>query len=122
MVWGGATEGWGLLGGILAVIEFGPLNFWTNSYSGAGLTAAAGCLVVGALPRVRTGFRTRDALLLGAGVGLHLLLRPYETIFLSAVALLCLGPLVRKGIAKPLGVAALAMIPAVLFLVVQNKQ
>jgi len=29
------TPGWALTGGCLAVIEFGPLNRWTNTYSAA---------------------------------------------------------------------------------------
>ncbi len=47
------TPVWALAGGVLSVIEFGPLNGWTNSYTGGSLAAAAGCLVFGALPRLR---------------------------------------------------------------------
>ena len=47
------TPLWSLVGGLLAVIEFGPLNPWMNNYWGGSLAAAAGCLVFGALPRVR---------------------------------------------------------------------
>ena len=52
-----------LFGGLLAVIEFGPLNQWMNSYWGGSLTATAGCLVFGALPRLWTNARVRDGLL-----------------------------------------------------------
>ena len=61
-----------LLGGLLAVMEFGPLNQWMNSYWGGSLTAAAGCLVFGALPRLRTGWRLRDGVILGVGMAIHL--------------------------------------------------
>ncbi len=44
------AKSWALLGGALAVMEFGPLNQWTNNYWGGSLSAAAGCLVFGALP------------------------------------------------------------------------
>ena len=64
MLRGWTTPGWALVGGILAVCEFGPLNSWTNSYWGGSLAAAAGCLVFGALPRIRTYGRTYDAALL----------------------------------------------------------
>src|SRR5579884_552668 len=58
---GWTTPEWALIGGALAVIEFGPLSAWTNTYWGGSLTACAGCLVVGALPRLRTRYRARDA-------------------------------------------------------------
>jgi hypothetical protein len=54
MLRGWTTPGWALLGGMLAVIEFGPLSSWMNSYWGGSLAAVAGCLVFGALPRVRS--------------------------------------------------------------------
>src|ERR1022692_3625703 len=78
MLRGWTTPGWALAGGLLAVMEFGPLNQWTNSYWGGALPAAAGCLVFGALPRLRRGGGLRDAALLGAGLAIHLLTRPYE--------------------------------------------
>ena len=52
MLRGWTTPGWALLGGVLAVIEFGPLNQWMNNYWGGAVPAAAGCLVFGALPRL----------------------------------------------------------------------
>ena len=42
MLRGWTTPGWALLGGILAIFEFGPLNQWTNTYWGGGYSAAAG--------------------------------------------------------------------------------
>src|SRR5580693_9096568 len=64
MLRGWTTPGWALFGGMLAVFEFGPLNQWTNTYWGGALSAAAGCLVFGALPRLRNGGRLRDGMLL----------------------------------------------------------
>ncbi|MGH9664906.1 MAG: hypothetical protein ACRD9L_10825, partial [Bryobacteraceae bacterium] len=46
------TPGWALVGGLLAVMQFGPLNQWMNSYWGGAVSAAAGCLVFGAAPRL----------------------------------------------------------------------
>src|SRR5262249_27576027 len=40
--WVGAQ--WALVGGVLAIITFGPLNSWMNSYWGGSFAAAAGCL------------------------------------------------------------------------------
>ena len=106
MLRGWTTPLWALLGGLFAVIEFGPLNQWMNDYWGGSLTAVAGCLVFGALPRLRTGLhvprqapRERDAVLLGLGLAIHLLTRPYESIFLFAAVAIYLMP----GLAQPRG-------------------
>src|SRR5262249_38080432 len=92
MLRGWTTPGWALTGGILAVMAFGPLGQWMNSYWGGALAAAAGCLVFGALPRMRESYRRRDALLLGTGLAIHLLTRPYESVFLIAGVLLYFRP------------------------------
>ena len=72
---------WALAGGVLAAVEFGPLSPWMNTYWGGAVSGVAGCLVFGALPRLRGGVadkkrRTRDAVLLGVGLGLQLLDAP----------------------------------------------
>jgi hypothetical protein len=125
MLRGWTTPGGALLGGVLAVIEFGPLSAWTNSYWGGGLAACAGCLVFGALPRLRAEGRARTAssmgALLGLGIGLHWLCRPYETIFLILSALLFLLPSWRS-LAKPALAAALVLLPAIGISLLQNKQ
>lgn len=96
MLRGWTSPGWALLGGALAVIEFGPLNQWTNSYWGGHVAAAAGCLTFGALPRLREQARWRDGLWLGLGMGLHLLTRPYESIFLFASVAFYFAPELRR--------------------------
>jgi hypothetical protein len=151
------TPGWALAGGVLAVIEFGPLNQWMNSYWGGAAAAAAGCLVFGALPRLIERARPRDAVLLSAGFGLHLLIRPYESIFLALSVLLFLAlvgrtlgprgsPWTRSSLGatgptgasaadqgvRPTGrwrlpaklalTAALALLPAIVLLLLQNRQ
>ncbi len=121
MLRGWTTPAWALVGGVLAVFEFGPLNQWTNSYWGGGYSAAAGCLVFGALPRLRREYRTRDAALLGLGLALHLLSRPYESIFLLLSVILFLLPDFRR-LAKPALVAALVCLPAIGIILEQNKQ
>ena len=121
MLRGWTTPGWALAGGLLAVIEFGPISSWTNSYWGGGYTAAAGCLVSGALPRLRQYWRTRDAALLGAGVGLHLLSRPFESVFLVISVGIFLAPEWKKA-RRSVVVAALVCLPAIAALLAQNKQ
>ncbi len=123
MLLGWTTPGWALLGGVLAVLEFGPLCPWMNNYWGGSLAAAAGCLVFGALPRLRTSARIRDGALLGLGLAIHWLTRPYETIFLAIAVLMFLAHLPRlRALAKPSLAAALVLIPAVGLSLVQNKQ
>jgi hypothetical protein len=74
---------WALLGGWIAIMQFGPLCLWTNSYWGGSLAATAGCLVFGALPRLRSPEATRrDALLLGIGFALHMMTRQFESVLL----------------------------------------
>src|SRR5271170_194366 len=63
------SPGWALVGGLLAVIEFGPLSQWMNSYWGGAGAACAGCLAFGALLRLRGSGRARYAMLLGLGIG-----------------------------------------------------
>ena len=121
MLRGWTTPGWALLGGVLAVLEFGPMNQWTNSYWGGGYTAAAGCLVFGALPRLRSEYRPRDAVLLGLGLGMHLLSRPFESVFLLAAVALFYLPDFRK-LARPALVAAIVCLPAIAIVFAQNKQ
>jgi hypothetical protein len=81
------TPNWAFAGGLLAVIEFGPLNPWMNSYWGGYLSGIAGCLVFGSLPRLCGKPRWQYGALLGLGVGLQTLTRPFEALIL-AVAML----------------------------------
>ena len=85
---GHSRAGWALVGGLLAGMEFGPLNQWMNTYWGGAVSATAGCLVFGALPRLRAHGRTRDAVLLGAGLGVQVLTRPFEATLLGLCVLL----------------------------------
>ncbi len=71
---------WALLGGFLAVAEFGPLCSWMNDYWGGFLSACAGCLVFGSLP----GLRQRSGLLYGLGIAIQWLTRPFECVLLVA--------------------------------------
>jgi hypothetical protein len=105
------SPGWALAGGFLAAIQFGPLSYWMNSYWGGAVSGIAGCLVFGALPR-------RSGLLLGLGLGLELLTRPYEfLLLLVGVAALAWWEKIRPRTAA---VAALAMLAAVALMLLHN--
>lgn len=121
MLRGWTTAGWALLGGVLAVCEFGPLNQWMNGYWGGALPAVAGCLVFGALPRIGTARWRGAAGAMGIGFAIHLLTRPYESIFLALSVLLYMLPRPRSTW-RPIAFAMLLALPAIGVMLVQNKQ
>lgn len=100
---------WALLGGLLAALQFGPLNQWMNSYWGGAVSAIAGCLVFGSLPR-------GNGVLLGLGLALQLLTRPFESVFLFLSVLLFGRVRVRVAIA-----AGLVLLPAIGLMLLQNR-
>ena len=121
MLRGWVTPRWALLGGLLAVAEFGPLCQWTNSYWGGGsVAAAAGCVVFGALPRIRVNGTPRDCMLLGVGFGVHLLTRQFESVFMLMAIMLFFAQR-PKSILRVGGYAALALIPVAMVILLQNR-
>ena len=116
---------WAFFGGLLAVIEVGPLNSWMNSYWGGSVSATAGCLVFGALPRLVTTARKRDAAFLGVGIGLHLLTRQFESVLLVLAVILFIlvvMPMRRLLTFRPqAAICLLAITPAFALTLLQNK-
>jgi hypothetical protein len=72
---------WALAGGLLAVIRLGTFSYWVDSYWGGTVAALGGALVLGAVPRVKQSRRIRDSVIMGMGMVLLALTRPYEGIF-----------------------------------------
>jgi hypothetical protein len=72
---------WALAGGLLAVVRLGSFSYWADSYWGGTVTALGGALVLGAIPRVKQHRRISDSVIMGTGMGLLALTRPYEGIF-----------------------------------------
>jgi hypothetical protein len=120
MLRGWTTAGWALVGGVLAALEFGPLGLWMNIYWGGAVSGIAGCLVCGALPRLRRAPTTRNAALLGAGLGLQLLTRPFEFVLLAIAAAVFLLPGWRRVLAA-LPIVVVTLLPAVSLTLAQNK-
>ena len=83
---------WALLGGVIAVLRLGVFSYWTNTYhAGGSLAALGGALILGGLPRLMRTARMRYAMLMGIGIAILVLTRPYEGI------LLCLPVGIRAG-------------------------
>ena len=93
---------WALLGGLLAVLRLGVFSYWTNTYHAAGsLAALGGALILGALPRLMRTSRYRYAMLIGIGIAILVLTRPYEGILLCLPVVFVLGRWMWKGKNRP---------------------
>jgi hypothetical protein len=91
---------WALLGGLLAVIRLGTFSYWANSYWGGAVAALGGALVLGAYPRVKSDLKILDSLLLGTGMVVLALSRPYEGFFFClpvVIALIAWGFKQKSG-------------------------
>jgi hypothetical protein len=75
---------WALFGGLLAMIRLATFSYWVDSYWGGTTAAIGGALVLGAFPRIKERPNIRDSVLLGLGIALVALTRPYEGIFYCA--------------------------------------
>jgi hypothetical protein len=136
MLRGWTTPSWALAGGIFAIFEFGPLNQWMNSYWGGSFAAAGGCLVFGALPRLRDlqlsgpQFKQRRIWMgacLGVGLGINLITRPYESIFLLVSVIAFLIPTLKTresilSIRSAMITTVLVVLPAIGVTLLQNKR
>ncbi len=113
-----------LAGGLLAVILCGPLTYWMNTYWGGSLAAVGGCLICGALGRLRAQARHRDALLLGLGLAIDWLTRPVETLLLALAAAVFLVVALRgrwRALARIGTVAMAALLPALALTLLQDR-
>jgi hypothetical protein len=110
---------WALCGGLLAVAMFGPLSRWTNDYFGGAASAIAGCLVFGALPRLRTQWNSRHALLLGCGLGVQILARPFESLLLDLVVGIAL--LIWRPPGRTLALVIAPLAAGALFMMLHNR-
>ncbi|HXM42737.1 MAG TPA: hypothetical protein VN924_15910 [Bryobacteraceae bacterium] len=88
-------QGWlppryALLGGLMAVAQWGIAGNWINSYMGGAVAAAAGALVLGAVPRLARRPTTGVAALAALGAVALANSRPYEGAVTAAGAAIAL--------------------------------
>ncbi len=88
-------QGWlapryALLGGLMAVAQWGIAGYWIDSYWGGAVAAAAGALVVGAVPRLARRPTVGMAALAAAGVVGLANSRPYEGAVMAGAAFVAL--------------------------------
>jgi hypothetical protein len=103
---------WALLGGAIAVLRLGTFSYWTNTYhAGGSLGALGGALILGGLPRLMRTARMRYAVLIGIGIAILALTRPYEGILLCLPVGFALVRWMVKGKNRPRP-AALARLAA----------
>jgi len=124
MLRGWTTPTGALAGGLLAVLVCGPLTYWMNTYWGGSLAGAGGCLICGSLARLRRQARHRDALLLGLGLAIEWLTRPFESLLLAVAAAVFLAA-ARRGrwpaVARVGAVAMVAAMPALALTLLDNR-
>jgi hypothetical protein len=125
MLRGWTTPMGALAGGLLAIFVCGPLQYWMNTYWGGSLAAAGGCLIFGSLPRLQAQAHDRDAVLLGLGVAIEGLTRPFETSLISLAAAIFLLPAFRgrwRALARIAAFTMLAVLPALALTLLENRQ
>jgi len=110
--------GWALLGGILAVLRLGVFSYWTNTYHAAGsLGALGGALILGGLPRLMKTARMRYAMLMGLGISILVVTRPYEGILICLPVGFVLIRWLVKGANPPRRAVAARLVAAPLALI-----
>jgi len=110
---------WALLGAGLCILRLGLFSYWTNTYhAGGSITALGGALVLGALPRLMKTARLRYGLLMGLGMALLALTRPYEGVLLCLPVAVVLVRWLWKGRNRPSVAQQMRLVAATLALVV----
>jgi hypothetical protein len=117
-VW--TSPGWSLFGGLFTALQFGAFSQWMNSFWGGAVCGIAGCLMYGALPRLQESGRRRYAILIGTGIGISALSRPYETVFL-ALSVGLFFVLQPQKLLRAMPLIVVAALPALGLIFLQNK-
>lgn len=109
---------WVLVGALLAIAEYAIGSYWMESYWGGCLAAAGGALVVGAIPRLlRNRRRFTSGLMLGLGLSILAMARPYEGGLLAISAgAVALWQIAKYKRATPLPALGMSLVPTAIVL------
>lgn len=119
-------QGWfspefAFLGGAITLLRFGVFGYWADSYWGGNVAAIGGALVIGALPRIKSTQRPRHAVLMGVGLALLAISRPWEGLVLSLPAALLLFTWILLKNSAPLAISLRqVLLPLALVLVISG--
>lgn len=101
------------------MLRLGLFSYWINTYTGGGfISALAGALVLGALPRLMKTARFRYGLLMAVGIVLLIVNRPYEGMLLCLPVAVVLARWVFFGKNRPAPAVLLRRAAAPLLLIV----
>jgi hypothetical protein len=81
---------WALFGLVLAALRFAIGSYWVNAYHGGFLPAIGGALVAGSFPRLRRRATAGGGFVLGLGLAILVLTRPFEGALFSVPFLVML--------------------------------
>lgn len=97
MLYGFLPPRWALLGGAIAILRWGALSIWVNSYWGGTVAAAAGALVLGSYARLRHRPTVKLGVVLGIGLVWLAYTRPLEGFVMAAPAVAAIAWRTRRS-------------------------
>lgn len=130
LLWAIVSPRWAVVGGLISVFDLGFFSYWSASYWGGAMAGIGGCLLLGSVLRSLQKPLLRLSLVMGLGIAVVMLSRPYEggiytlcclaggTILWKRKPLFSFHDAARK-ILLPLGIISLLLF---LFIVGYNTQ
>lgn len=108
---------WAFFGTLVAILKFGVLSIWMNSYLTGAVAGLGGTLLIGALPRLRSARLPVSAgILFGTGAVILMNTRPFEGAVLTLSAAVFLVPSLFKQWRHGKAVLSRLVLPAAVVL------
>jgi hypothetical protein len=96
---------WALMGGLLAMLRFGILGLWSQSYWGGAMAALGGALLFGAMRRILRRQQIGNTFLMGMGIVILANSRPFEGLLVSLPVLVVIFIRIAGKTGSPLAVS-----------------